>query len=222
MADTAIFDVDGTLVDSNYHHALAWFRAFRQHDVTIPIWHLHRAIGMGGDQLVAHVAGDDVERRNGDAIRAAHTEYADDLLGEVCALPRARDLLVQVRRRGFRLVLATSGQPRHVERLLDLVDGAALADTETSSENVAASKPAPDLLHDALARAGGASAVLVGDSTWDGVAARRAGVGFLAVRTGGFSPDELTDAGADAVFDSLGDLVDELDHTPLARATSDA
>lgn len=220
MADTAIFDVDGTLVDSNYQHALAWFRAFRQHDLTVPIWHLHRAIGMGGDQLVAHVAGDDVERRHGDALRGAHAEQADALLGEVCALPRARDLLVEVTQRGFRLVLATSGQPRHTERLLDLLDAGSLTDTETSSENVPASKPAPDLLHDALARAGGKSAVLVGDSTWDGIAARRAGVGFLAVRTGGFSRDELAAAGAHAVFDSLGELIDALDHTPLAWSTN--
>jgi HAD superfamily hydrolase (TIGR01549 family) len=217
MPDTAIFDVDGTLVDSNYHHALAWFRAFRQHGLTIPIWHLHRAIGMGGDHLVAHVAGDDVEQQHGDAIRAAQTDQADTLIGEVCALSRARDLLEQVRQRGFRLVLATSGQPRHTERLLDLLDAAPLVDTRTSSEDVPASKPAPDVLHDALARAGGASAVLVGDSTWDGVAAQRAGVGFLAVRTGGFSRDELTDAGAQAVFDSLDELVDALDDTPLAR-----
>lgn len=221
MAGTAIFDVDGTLVDSNYHHALAWFRAFRKYDLTVPIWHLHRAIGMGGDQLVAHVAGDDVEQRLGDALRDAHTEQADALIGEVCALPRARDLLVEVKRRGFRIVLATSGQPRHTERLLGLLDAGSLVDAETSSENVSASKPAPDLLHDALDRAGGESAVLVGDSTWDGVAARNAGVAFLAVRTGGFSPDELTDAGAQAVYESLGELIDALDDTPLARTTSD-
>lgn len=222
MADTAIFDVDGTLVDSNYHHALAWFRAFRQYGLTIPIWHLHRAVGMGGDHLVAHVAGDDVEQRHGDGLRAAHTEQADTLLGEVCALPQARDLLAEVKQRGFRVVLATSGQPRHTERLLDLLDADSLIDTETSSENVSASKPAPDLLHDALDRAGGENAVLVGDSTWDGISARRAGVPFLAVRTGGFSHDELTAAGADGVFDSLGELIDALDETPLARSTSSA
>ena len=68
--DTAIFDVDGTLVDTNYHHALAWFRAFRRHDLTVPIWKLHRAIGMGGEHLVPAVAGDDGERRRGERLRA--------------------------------------------------------------------------------------------------------------------------------------------------------
>lgn len=221
MADTAIVDVDGTLVDSNYHHALAWFRAFRRFDITLPVWHLHRAIGMGGDQLVSHVAGSEVEHHHGDDLRVAHTEEFDALIGEICALPDAQRLLAAIKDRGFHLVLATSGQPEHVERFLDLIDGRTHADVCISSDDVTASKPAPDLITLALDRVSGRSGVVVGDSIWDAIAATRAGQCCLAVRTGGFSPAELREAGARTVFDSLPDLLGALDDTPLSRPGAD-
>ncbi len=124
MADTAIFDVDGTLVDTNYQHALAWYRAFRRFDITPPIWRIHRAIGMGGDQLVPEIAGQETEERHGEALRDAWTEEFDALIDEVQPFDGARDLLVEVKRRGFRLVLASSGKKQHVERFLDLIGGA--------------------------------------------------------------------------------------------------
>ena len=219
MADTAIFDVDGTLVDSNYQHALAWYRAFRRFEITPPIWRIHRAIGMGGDKLVPAIAGDDAEKRHGDALRDAWAEEFDAMIGEIQPFDAAHELLAEVKRRGFRLVLASSGKTEHVERFLNLIDGTQIADAWTTSDDVEASKPEPDLVQAALDKVDGASGVMVGDSTWDAIAAGKLDVPTIAVRTGGFSPEELRDAGALRVFDSLRELLDGLDDTPLARPT---
>jgi beta-phosphoglucomutase-like phosphatase (HAD superfamily) len=149
-SDTAIFDVDGTLVDTNYQHALAWYRAFRRIDVTVPTWRIHRAIGMGGDQLVAAVTDDDVERRHGDELRELWGEEFEPMLGEVQPFEGATELLQEVRDRGFRVVLASSGKQEHVEHYLDLIDGRQLAQAWTTSDDVEATKPAPDLVRVAL------------------------------------------------------------------------
>ncbi len=215
--DTAVFDVDGTLVDTNYQHALAWYRAFRRHDITLPLWRLHRAIGMGGDQLVGAVAGDDVENRLGDDLRDAWAEEFAPMLDEVRPFAGVHELLVEVRRRGFRIVLASSGRTDHVEHYLGLFDGKDLADGWTTSDDVERTKPAPDLLEAALRKVGGGVGVLVGDSVWDFRAAANLGAAGYAVRTGGFSVDELCESGALAVFDSPGELHERLDETLLAR-----
>lgn len=218
MADTAIFDIDGTLVDTNYQHALAWYRALRRFDITTPIWRIHRAIGMGGDQIVTHLAGPEVERRIGDALRAASGEEFTRFIDEVAPVAGAHDLLVDVRRRGFRTVLASSGQQDDIEHMLDLLEARELVDAWTTSADVDATKPAPDLLEVAMAKVGGTAAAMVGDATWDCIAAGRLDIPVLAVRTGGFSADELAEAGAAMVFSSLVELRDRLDRTPLARA----
>jgi len=204
--DIAVLDVDGTLVDTNYHHALAWYRAFRRFDVTLPVWRLHRAIGMGGDQLVPSVAGEDFEADHGDAARAAWGEEFAPLLDEVRPFEGVRELLTDLRSAGLRIVLASSGKPDHVEAYLDLFDGRDLADAWTTSEDVERTKPEPDLLGTAVERVGGGTAFVVGDSVWDFEAAKRAGFAGYAIRTGGFAPDELTDAGAQEVFDSIPEL----------------
>lgn len=219
MADIAIFDVDGTLVDSNYQHALAWYRAFRRFDITLPLWRIHRAIGMGGDQLVGAVTDERVEAEHGDALRDAWVEEFDPFLPEVAALDGARELLVEVKRRGFRLVLASSGEQRIVEAFLELFDGQDLADEWTTSADAEHSKPAPDLVATAMEKVGGGSAVMVGDSTWDCIAAGKLDVPTIAVQTGGFSPEELRDSGAVGVFDSLVTLRRQLDDTPLRAAS---
>jgi HAD superfamily hydrolase (TIGR01549 family) len=219
MVDTAIFDVDGTLVDTNYQHAIAWFRAFRRYDITRPIWRIHRSIGMGGDMLVPEVAGKDVEESLGDTLRDAWVEEFDELIGEIQPFEGAHELLEEVKRRGFRLVLASSGKSQHVEAFLDLVDGKSLADDWTTSEDAENSKPEPDLLETALAKVDGATAVMVGDSTWDAVAASKLEVPTIAVRTGGFSVEELRAAGATHVYESLLELHDHLDDTPLREPT---
>ena len=220
MADTAIFDVDGTLVDSNYQHALAWYRAFRRYDIIRPLWRIHRGIGMGGDTFVPEVAGRDVEERHGDALRDAWVEEFDQLIGEVQPFEGARDLLVEVKDRGFALVLASSGKSKHVEAFLDLVDGKSLADAWTTSDDAEKSKPEPDLVQTALAKVEGASGVMVGDSVYDAIAAGKLDIPTLGVRTGGFSVEELREAGAASVHDSLVELRRHLDDTPLARPSS--
>ncbi|WP_214366950.1 HAD family hydrolase [Pseudonocardia sp. H11422] len=216
-SDTAVFDVDGTLIDTNYHHALAWYRAFRSYDITLPVWRLHRAIGMGGDQLVAAVAGEEVEARLGDDLRDRWVREFEPMLDEVQPFEGARELLEEVRRRGFPLVLASSGKKAHVEHYLDLIDGASIAQAWTTADDVERTKPAPDLLLVAVAKVHGTSGVVVGDSVWDFEAANRAGYPGYAIRTGGFSPDELRDAGARRVYDSLTELHQHLDETALAH-----
>jgi HAD superfamily hydrolase (TIGR01509 family) len=202
----AVLDIDGTLVDSNYQHALAWYRALRSVGETYPVWRLHRLIGMGGDQVVTAVGGEDLERRVGD-------------LEEMAPLPGARDLLVAIKQRGHRLVLASSAQQRHVDAFLDKLDARGIADAWTSSADVEASKPAPDLLQVALEKLGapsGTSSVMIGDSVWDVEAAKRAGMPAIVVRSGGFGDDELRGAGAIAIYDTPGDLAKALGDTPLA------
>jgi HAD superfamily hydrolase (TIGR01549 family) len=217
MADTAIFDVDGTLVDSNYQHALAWHRAFRRHDLAFALWRIHRLIGMGGDQFVPEIAGQDVERRLGEALREAWSEEFDKLIDEVEPFEGARDLLVEVKRRGFRVVLASSGKQQHVEHFLDLIGGRDVAETWTTSDDVERSKPEPDLVRVALGKVDGASGAMLGDSVWDVEAAKKLGVPTVGLRSGGYSPEELTDAGAIQVYDSLPDLLADLDNTPFGR-----
>jgi HAD superfamily hydrolase (TIGR01549 family) len=212
----ALLDVDGTLVDTNYHHAIAWYRAFREHGLTLPVWRIHRHIGMGGDQLVAAVAGKRVEDREGDSIRAAETALYADLIGEVQPFADARRLLELLDGRGHRLVLASSGKRDEVEHYLELLDARDLVEAWTTSADVERTKPDPDLVHTAMDKVGGGEAVLVGDSTWDCEAAARAEVPTLAVLTGGFSDQELREAGATAVFESLAELCEQLDETPLA------
>ena len=215
----AILDIDGTLVDSNYQHALAWYRALRSVGETYPVWRLHRLIGMGGDQVVAAVGGEDLERRVGDQARERQGREVDALLDEIAPLPGARDLLVAIKERGHRLVLASSAQQRHVDVFLDKLDARGTVDAWTSSADVDSSKPAPDLLQVALEKLGAppdVSSVVIGDSVWDVEAAKRAGMPAIVVRSGGFGDDELRDAGAIAIYDTPGDLAKALGDTPLA------
>ena len=212
----AVLDVDGTLVDTNYHHAIAWYRAFREHGLTMPVWRIHRHIGMGGDQLVAAVAGRRVEERQGDSIRAAETALYADLIGEVAPFDDAGRLMTSLRERGHRLVLASSAKRDEVDYYLDLLEARGLADAWTSSADVDATKPEPDLVVAAVAKAGGGDAVLVGDSPFDCQAAARAGVPAVTILTGGFSAAELRDAGAVEVFESIGKLCEHLGATPFA------
>jgi HAD superfamily hydrolase (TIGR01549 family) len=211
VIDTIVFDVDGTLVDTNYQHALAWYRAFRRFDLTPALWRIHRAVGMGGDQLVEAVAGKDVEDQHGDELRSAWTEEFDEFIDEVQPFSGAEPLLAEVRKRKLRLVLASSGQSKHVEHYLDLLNGRELAEAWTTSEDAEQTKPAPDLVETAMAKVEGVHAVMIGDSTWDAKAAKRAGLPTYAIRTGGFSVEELLDAGASNVYDSLEEFQDDLD-----------
>jgi HAD superfamily hydrolase (TIGR01549 family) len=211
----AILDIDGTLVDSNYFHTVAWYRAFREHGHTLPMWRVHRGIGMGGDQLVAKLLDDDVEERQGDDIRATEKERYFELIDEVQPLEGSRELIEDLKRRDHRVVLASSAKPEEVDHYLDLLDARQLADAWTTSGDVERTKPAPDLVVAALDKVGGGPAVMIGDSVYDCEAAGNAGVDTIAVLTGGFSDSELLKAGATIVFNSIEDLRRRLSWTPL-------
>jgi HAD superfamily hydrolase (TIGR01509 family) len=211
----AILDVDGTLVDTNYQHALAWYRAFRQHGVALPIWRIHRHIGMGGDQLVASLVSEAFDEEHGDDVRAAEKALYMSLIPEVQPLEGARELISDLRERGHAVVLASSAKAQEVDHYLDLLDARELVDGWTTSADVEKTKPEPDLVAAAVEKAGGGDAVMVGDSTWDCESAKRAGLPSVAVLTGGFSESELRDAGAECVFDSLKSLREGLAETPL-------
>jgi HAD superfamily hydrolase (TIGR01509 family) len=211
----AILDIDGTLVDSNYQHALAWYRAFRLHGITIPVWRCHRAIGMGGDQLVPYLAGEGFEAREGDVVRIEEHALYQQLIDEVQPFAGARGLVEDLKARGCKVVLASSAKPEDVAHYLDLLDARELADGWTDAGSVKRTKPAPDLVQAALELVGGGRGVMVGDSTWDCEAAKAAKVKTIAVRTGGFGADELLEAGAVAVFESIAELRERLAETPF-------
>jgi HAD superfamily hydrolase (TIGR01509 family) len=217
MPSVAILDVDGTLVDTNYHHALAWYRAFIQSDIELPVWRIHRAIGMGGDQLVPALAGEEAEKEKGDDIRAAEKALYLAMIHEVRPLPNARRFIERLKQDGHVVVLASSAKKQEIDHYLDLLDARTLADDWTSSADVTRTKPDPDLVEAAMDKAGSRDAVMIGDSVWDVEAANRAGIPTIAVRTGGFGVDELTEAGAACVFESIGELLESMQDTPLAR-----
>ncbi len=214
----AVLDIDGTLVDTNYQHALAWFRAFRAHGIVLELWRIHRHIGMGGDQLVAAITDESTEDELGDRIRDAESRHYLELIEEVEPMDGSRELIEDLKRRGHKVVLASSAKQDEVDHYLDQLDARELADAWTTSADVEATKPQPDLIQTALERIGGEpqEAVMVGDTPWDVEAASRAGVGTVAVRTGGFGADELREAGAIAIFESVQELRERLDETPLA------
>jgi HAD superfamily hydrolase (TIGR01509 family) len=214
----AVLDIDGTLVDTNYQHALAWYRAFRQHGIVLQLWQIHRHIGMGGDQLVGALAGEGFADAHGAEVRAAEKVLYAQLIHEVEALDGARKLIEDLKGRGHAVVLASSAKPEEAEHYLDLLDARSLVDDWTDAGDVEHTKPYPDLIRAARAKIADADsdAVMVGDSIWDAQAAKNAGVPTIGVLTGGFSEQELREAGAEGVFASVGELLEELDSTPLA------
>jgi HAD superfamily hydrolase (TIGR01549 family) len=212
-----LLDIDGTLIDSTYHHALAWHRAFHELDVGVPLFRIHRAVGMGGDKLVGHVAGERVETQIGDRLRAGWHDHYLAIKDQVTPLSGAAELVNTMTERGFQVALASSGEPEFAAEAVAMLgigdDIAAL----TTSADVDDSKPEPDLLGETLSRLDGVThAVMVGDTPYDVEAARRAGLGCVGLRSGGYSEAELADAGAVWVADLPGDLVD-LDWIRLAR-----
>jgi HAD superfamily hydrolase (TIGR01549 family) len=209
--DTVVLDVDGTLLDSNYHHTIAWARAFESVGVTVPLWRIHRHIGMGGDRLVAAVAGDDVEERSGDEVRDRWEKAYDDLIDQTLLFEKAHELLAALQEAGVDVALASSSIPKHAEHAFQLLDAERLTDTATTSEDAEESKPHPELVDEALERVHSRSACLVGDSVWDVEAAKRAGVPAYAVLAGGYGRAELEEAGAVAVYDDVADLLEHLD-----------
>jgi HAD superfamily hydrolase (TIGR01549 family) len=212
-----LLDLDGTLVDTNYHHGIAWYRAFREHGIVLPLWQIHRHVGMGGDLMVPALIGDEGEEASGDALRKAHGTRYDELVDEVSALEGAHELLQALRDDGLEIVLASSSQGKYLDRYLELLDARELVDAATTAEDVETSKPAPDLLEVAKEKAGSPALAMVGDSPWDIESARRAQLPCIALLTGGYSERELLDAGAEIVFESLSELRERLSETSLRR-----
>jgi HAD superfamily hydrolase (TIGR01549 family) len=223
VATAAILDVDGTLVDTNYHHTIAWFRAFRAHGAFPEIWRIHRHIGMGGDQLVAAVAGDGVEERCGDDIRELEGKLYMEMIEEVRPFDGARELIAELREVADAVVLASSAKEHEVDHYLDLLDARELATDWTTSADVDSTKPEPDLVHVAMEKVGAESGLMIGDTRWDCRAAANAGVPAVALLTGGFGEDELRGAGAIEVFTGIAELRDGLDRLPvIGRAATGA
>ncbi|XVX20321.1 HAD family hydrolase [Actinomycetota bacterium] len=219
MTDLLILDLDGTLIDSTYHHALAWHRAFTTEDIEVPLWQVHRAIGLGADKLIAHIAGDEVGSLAGAALRHEWAVQYRELGDEVSQLPGAVALVKDARRRGIEVVLASSGEQEFVDRALDLLG---IRDTLTaivSSADVEESKPDPDILALAWDSVDADRALLIGDTTWDAEAAARLGIPCVGVQSGGFGAAELRDAGAVEVWEGPGGFAerDWTDHLAPRR-----
>jgi phosphoglycolate phosphatase len=209
--DTVVLDLDGTLVDSVYVHVTCWKSAFADVGVEVPSYRIHRAIGMGGDRLVTEVAGPAVEHALGDTVRAMHARHFSERFGLINALDGASELLEDLRKRGLKPVLASSGDQQLTDQLLELIEDSSALLERISGDEAESSKPSPELVEVALDTVDAAGALVVGDTVWDVEAAAKAGVPCVALLSGGVSEAELSAAGAVAVFASPRDLLDNLD-----------
>ena len=213
----ALLDVDGTLVDSTFHHAMAWWKACHDGGLEIPVWRLHRLIGMGSDQLLQAIDAD-----GRDDLTDGWETHFDSMKAEVRALPGAPELVHALADRGLRVIYATSGREEDVEVLREVIGADEWLHGVVNSSEVEESKPAPDIFSLALERAESApsSAVVVGDTVWDAAAAGACGIPCIGVRSGGVSAEELLAAGAAAVYDDAADLVAHLGESPFAPMLS--
>ncbi|MEE3065287.1 MAG: HAD family hydrolase [Actinomycetota bacterium] len=216
-APAVLFDVDGTLVDSNYLHVYAWQRAFDSEDVAVAAWKIHRCIGMDGSKLV-HALSDDAPADIQERLSDAHSRYYRQVSGLLTPLPGARELLHRVADLGLQVVLASSAPEDELETLRKVLDCDDVISASTSSRDVDTAKPEPGIVQVALDRAGVTSeqAVFVGDAVWDAHAAKAAGVPCIGVRSGGISDAELRAADASPIFDDPQNLLDHLDSTRVA------
>jgi HAD superfamily hydrolase (TIGR01509 family) len=217
-----VFDIDGTLVDSNFLHVDAWNAAFTELGLSVPSWRIQRAIGADSAELLDQLIGDqtdDIQSKASDL----HSSHYQELTPRLQLLPGAQDLLRAVTERGSRVVLATSSPQPELDHLLALLDSDDVIYAVTSSEDVEKAKPAPDLIATALSKAGVDSkhAVMIGDAVWDIKAAAAAGVATIALHSGGTGRVELQQAGAVAVYDDARDLLDDLSESPLSRLWHD-
>ncbi|HEY3844009.1 MAG TPA: HAD family hydrolase [Acidimicrobiales bacterium] len=208
------FDLDGTLLDTNYLHTFAWWKALDGAGERRPMAEIHRLIGMGGSELLTTLLGSDAPD-----ISAAHGDYFAELHPFISALPGASELVNQVSSRGAMVVMVTSAKERDLPALLGALDGRDRIADVIGGEDADRAKPHPDLFSIALEKSGlAASSVLaLGDAVWDVQAAARAGIGCVAVKTGGFCDSELRDAGALAVYQSCADLLAQWSDSPLAH-----
>ncbi|ORM10049.1 HAD family hydrolase [Prescottella equi] len=213
-----LFDIDGTLVDSNYLHADAWHRAFVDAGLTVPTWRIHRSIGMDGSTLIRDLCPG-IDDATADRVDELHSRFYKNEADQLRLLPGAREILEQLHDSGMRVVLATSAPADELAILRRLLDSESVLYAVTSGEDVDTAKPDPTIVKIALERAGTESgrAVFVGDSVWDMRACQALGVPTVGVLSGGISRGELTEAGADHCCDDVDALRRELDRSPLGR-----
>jgi HAD superfamily hydrolase (TIGR01509 family) len=216
----ALFDVDGTLVDTNYLHAVTWWEAFAQAGHMVPMAEIHRAIGMGSGLMLDKLLPQDRDTGDDADIRAAHSALYATYRSRLRPLPGAADLLRACKRQGLAVVLASSADEPEFNMLRAALDAEDAIDAATFSGDVEASKPAPDLVQVALDKAGvpAGEAVFTGDTVWDVQACQKAGVPCIGLLSGGISRDELISAGAAEVYPGPGDLLASLGESLLARA----
>jgi HAD superfamily hydrolase (TIGR01509 family) len=207
-----LVDVDGTLVDSNYHHTIAWSRALRDHGYNARLAAIHRLIGMGSTQLLETLIG-----RGDDAIAKSWRAHFDELLPEVVALDGAAELLRALHGRGLTVVLATSSPADLLEEFRSKIGADDAVDVIVTASDVEEAKPEPDVFEASLAKADlrRERAIVLGDSVWDAQAAARAQLPCVALETGGFSRAELAEEGVVAVYRDPADLLEHLDDSPI-------
>ena len=213
-----LFDIDGTLTDTNYLHVRAWRRGFLDAGLDgIASWRIHRMIGASSEVLMQQLVGG--ERAD---VKDGWRRHFDGLKGEIRPFPRAADLLRTIAGRGVTVVLATSSEPDDVDALVDAIDAGDAVSAVTSAGDVDEAKPSPEVFEAALASAGCAAedAIVVGDSVWDVEAANKAGLRTVALRCGGTHDAELEAAGAIAVYDDPADLLERIDASPIAELWS--
>jgi len=211
---SVLVDVDGTLVDTNYFHTVAWWRAFQDIGEDVPMSSIHPLIGMGSDQLVRRLIG-----RESEEASDAHSKRYEPFKDEIKAFPGAADLLAELARRGARVVLATSSDEKDLDRLREAIDAEDAIDEAVSNGDVEHSKPAPDIFEAALAKfdLDPERTMVVGDTRWDVEAAGKLDLEVVCVLTGGSTREQLEQAGAVAVYDDAAQLLDQLDGSPLGR-----
>jgi HAD superfamily hydrolase (TIGR01509 family) len=218
MLKAVLFDVDGTLVDSNDAHADAWVNAFREHGVNVDWLKVRRSIGMGGDKLMPAVSGISEASPQGEAIAKERGKiFKRDFLPRIKPFRNASRLVATIKDRGFIAVAASSAAKDELTPLLKIAGAEWLMDAQTSSDDAEESKPEPDIILAALKRAGASAdeAIMIGDTPFDVEAARRAGVKVIGFRSGGWGDADLD--GAIAIYDGPWDLLARLEDSALAK-----
>lgn len=219
MKPGVLFDVDGTLVDTTYLHAVCWWEALRQHDHDVPMAEIHRGIGMGSDKLLDHLLGENRDHDEDESMSAAHEAIYGAWWERLRPMPGAADLLRAVAQRGLAVVLASSAKGHELAKLRAVVDADDAITAATSSSDAEQSKPEPDILQAALDQSDvdPAAAVFVGDAVWDVVAAGKLGIPCIGLTCGGTSAAELTEVGAVATYKDPAELLAALDESAIAQ-----
>ncbi len=209
-----LVDVDGTLVDTNYFHTVAWWHAFQGIGEEVPMSKIHPLIGMGSDQLVHRLIG-----RESEEASDGHSEHYEAFKKHIKAFPQAGDLLRELAGRGGRVVLATSSDEEDLERLREAIDAEDAIDEAVSKGDVSHSKPSPDIFEAALKKfdLDPGRTMVVGDTVWDVEAAGKLDLQVVCVLTGGSTRAQLEEAGAVTVYEDVAELLGQLDDSPLAK-----